>query len=270
MSYTFGGGTGNDIVYTTALALGADNTTCLVAGWWYPTTLTATRGYWSAGNIFGAEVDTTTSEIRLRTDNTTDGQWVTSGAGIVTGKWHFLAFLAATENTTVAGAWRVWVGTADTRPTRITPTVAVSRSGNYTGSTSFYLGNKGTSTLSFQGDIGWAFVGVASTVGVNSPFYIGTSGVISDTEAQLVEDRWITPLWMGRPDMNRIITQSLSNSFSFFQCGLDFPGALGYQVSQLTNPNSRIAPTINGATFSEAQPPVRIPPYTPHVRVLAR
>jgi hypothetical protein len=180
MSYTFGGNTGDDINISLMINLGADNTTCFVAGWWYPTTLTAGRGYWSAGNIFGAEVDTTTSELRLRTDNsTTDGEWVTSGAGIVTNKWHFIAFMNASENTTVPGAWRVWVGDAITAPVIQTPAVSVSRSGDYTGNSAFYVGNKGTDTVAFQGDIGWVMVITTGNLGINSALFTPTNGVIT-------------------------------------------------------------------------------------------
>ena len=259
MSYTFGAGTGDDIAVTSALSLGADNTVTLVAGWWYPTTLTATRGYWSAGSIFGAEVDTTTSEIRMRTDNTTDGQWVTSGAGIVTNKWQFLAFLAATENTTVAGAWRVWVGDENTAPVIQTPAVSVSRSGNYTGSTAVAIGNKGTGTLAFQGDIGWVMLAAASAIGINSPFYVSASGVISDAEAKLVEERWVLPLWRGTPNPCHMVTTTPAGSFTMIHLPFDQQLSIASQWSQSTSPANPLAMTINGATWSENQPPVRLP-----------
>lgn len=260
MSYTFGGATADDIVCTSALNMGADNSASFVAGWWYPTTLTATRGYWSAGNVFGAEVDTTTSEIRLRTDNTTDGQWVTSGAGIDVNRWWFLAFLAATENTTVAGAWRVWVGTADTAPVIQTPAVSVSRSGNYSGATTRYLGNKGTGTLAFQGDIGWGVFASTTTIGINSPFYIGTSGAIADTEARLVEERWVLPLWRGMPNPLHMVTATQAAAFSLVHMALDVLPAQARQWSSSTTPGGvGLAVTVNGATYSQNEPPVRLP-----------
>jgi len=260
MPYTFGGATTDDIAATGQLAAGADNTATFVAGWWYPTTLTATRGYWSAGNVFGAEVDTTTSEFRLRTDNTTDGQWVTSGAGIAINQWWFLAFLNAAENTTVAGAWRVWVGRADLEPAVITPTVATSRSGNYTGSTAWAIGNKGTGSLAFQGDIGWVVTATCNTVGINNPFRIATSGTISDAEARIVYEHWVWPLWRGVPVADRMVTPGLTASFSLIHWPFDQQLAPAQQWSQSTTPGTPLALTVNGATWTENNPPpVRLP-----------
>ena len=74
MAYTFGGATTDDITFASAITIGANSRAALICGWWYPTTLTATRKLWSANStgIVGAEIDTTTSELRLRSDNTTD------------------------------------------------------------------------------------------------------------------------------------------------------------------------------------------------------
>lgn len=260
MAYTFGAGTGDDINITAVGSMGGDNGSVFVAGWWYPTTLTATRGYWSAGNTFGAEVDTTTSEIRLRTDNTTDGQWVTSGAGITVDKWWFIAFLAALENTTVAGDWRVWVGDAETPPQIITPTVAVSRSGNYVGSTAWTIGNKGTGTLAFQGDIGWVTMALSSNVGVLNWSHIATSGVIAATEAEMVERRLVTPLWAGRgPDVHEWSPAAMSNQIGVVHFPLDQQGAPAMQMSGSTSPANPVSLTINGATWTENRPPRCVP-----------
>lgn len=267
MSYTFGGATTDDATGTTASNYGADNTSTLVCGWWYPTTLTATRGYWSAGNVFGAEVDGTTSEIRMRTDNTTDGQWLTSGAGITTDKWWFLAFLNASENTTVAGEWRVWVGDINTRPTEVTVTNPTVRSGNYTGTSTFYLGNKGTGSLAFQGDIGWACILVCAAIGTSNPFTIQTSGVISNDQAEATYRRWIEPIYLGRPLHYQYPTQG-NGTFSVAHFDLTRRAGQRFQWSHGLNPNNGPL-TINGATFSENQPPVCPPidwPNTPPLR----
>jgi hypothetical protein len=255
MSYTFGGATTDDIVATLNATAGADNRGGLIAGWWYPTTLTATRGLWSAGATFGAEIDTTTSELRLRTDNTTDGQWTTSGLGLVVNEWQFLAFLSATENTTVAGAWRVWRGTASQPPVIQTPSVAVSRSGNYTGNADLYAGNKGTGSLAFQGDIGWLVsILSASQPDIKQFPRLAASGVITDAEAAEVERRVVYPLWEGRPNAWEVDSPS---SYILSHYPLDQLGAPGFQVStSLTTFD--LALTINGATWTENQPPVRL------------
>lgn len=268
MSYTFGAAATDDITGGTGFTAGADNGSNLVAGWWYPTTLTATRGYWSFGNTYGAEVDAGTSEIRMRTDNTTDGQWLTSGAGITTNKWWFLAFLNASENTTVAGAWRVWVGDAENHPTEVTVTNPTTRSGNYTGSATFYLGNKGTGSLAFQGDIGWACTVGCAAVGQMNPFTISTSGAISNDEAAETYRRWIEPIYLGRPRMDMYPTQG-NATFNVTHFDLTMPlGAKSTWGHSLNPANTR--PTINGATFSENQPPMRIPHDWPNQRPYPR
>lgn len=267
MSYTFGAGNGDDINCPSSVNLGGDNTNGLVCGWFYPTTLTATRGYWSAGVTFGAEVDTTTSEIRMRTDNTTDGQWLTSGAGITTNKWWFIAWLAATENTTVNGAWRVWVGDNDVRPTEVTVTNPTVRSGNYTSNGTVYAGNKGTGTLAFQGDIGWISFLTTTVVGINTAFGIGTSGVISNGEAELTYNRWVLPLWMGRPDAMKFITATEAASFTVIH--MNFENQMATRWSHGTTPSTALL-TVNGATPSYNAPPTRPPVDWPNMYPLRR
>jgi hypothetical protein len=199
MSYVFGGATGDDFNFATSGTLGGDNNIGLVCGWWYPTTLTATRKLWSCNTtgILGAEIDATTSSLRLKTDNTTDGQW-TVPVGFAVDQWFFLAFLLATENTGVLAAWRVWVGTSDTPPTAATVTVATNPVGNFSGSGSFYIGNAGTGTLAFQGNIA-NIVWLSQTTSVQqpSPLGIATSGVIAADEELRIYNNLVRPMWSG-------------------------------------------------------------------------
>lgn len=258
MAFTFGGNTGDDITATLPTSpLGADNGSSLVAGWWYPTTLTAGRGYWSAANVHGATVGPTTSEMRLTFDNaTTDGVWDSSGAGIVTNEWQFLAWLMATENTTVAGAVRFWRGTADTPPVGVTVTNTTPRSGNYTGSASFTVGNIGTGSLSFQGDIGSIAVLAAGAVGISSPLFIGTSGAIANTQADLVYHRWVWPLWAGAalPIYNNQTTgQTFGAAFINLSVPIPEVRAFAYTANSLL-----VTPTVNTAVFSQAAEPRRL------------
>jgi hypothetical protein len=261
MSYTFGAAATDDIAFTLPISLGGDNRACLVLGWWYPTTLTAGRGYWGAGSIFGAEVDATTSEIRLRTDNaTTDGEWVTSGAGIVVDQWHFLAFLSATENTTVAGDWRVWVATGSTAPRIMTPAVSVARNGNYTASNAFTVGNKGTTSAAFQGDIGWVSVlNMASADSVGSRGFprIAASGVITDAEAEDVGRRWVYPIYCGRPNPQENSWGTTTDPIAVTHLPLDALQAPGAASSQSLSPND-VEMTVSGATWTHHQPPIRL------------
>lgn len=269
MSYTFGGAATDDISVTSQVQFLTDNTVSFVAGWWYPTTLTATRAYWSAGDVAGSVVGGTTSEISMITDNaTTDGVWDTASAGITVNKWWFIAWLAATENTTVPGAWRVWVGDEHNEPVQQTPTNTVTRVGNYTGSTNRTIGNLGTGSLAFQGDIGWVVTLVQNAVSSNSPLWVETSGAIATNEADLVRERWVLPIWRGKPDARFCINNGGSMTFSLLHIDMTQNPAVATQYSSGTSPNERPAITINGATFSENQPPIRFDPYWVHRRAL--
>ena len=269
MSYTFAG-TGDDITASVGLSMCDDGRVALVCGWWYPTTLTATRGYWSVGATFGAEVDTTTSDIRMRTDNTTDGQWLASPCLITVNKWWFIAWLVATENTTVPGAWRVWVGDAERPPTEVPVTNPTVRVGNYTPASAFFIGNKGTATLAFQGDVGWVSCLNLNGPAINNAFTVATSGVIADDQAENTLKRWVLDLWMGRPNLTRFSTLYVtSTDFHVAHFALD-PGALLLQWSHRLEPNSQVVPTINGATYTSHAPPTRPPANWPHLAPYVR
>jgi hypothetical protein len=130
MAYTFGGATTDDIT-TTYLTMGGNSAANLWGCWIYPTTLTAGRFFLSGGDVVGLAVDTTTSEIRFYIDRvTTDTEWVTSGAGIVTNTWQFVCFCWVTLNGNNP-AVRCWVGTEKAPPAEISGSAArlVSPSG---------------------------------------------------------------------------------------------------------------------------------------------
>lgn len=274
MAYTFGAGTGDDITWQNQGSPGGNLSTSLICGWWYPTTLTATRGLWSTGNVFGAEIDATTDELRLRTDNTTDGQWTTTGVDLAVNNWKFIAFFNTCSNTGPAAAWRVWAGSIDSAPVECTVTNAVSPVGNFVSNSSFYLGNKGTGTLAFQGDIGDCGYLLTTTAGASvNPFSIAAVGAVTNTEAQFIYERFVLPFWMGQ---------------GWWQCGvLPYHGTLTvttfdaayactsglFQIrrAQYSSASvfSGVTPTINGATWSQngsPRPLLSDSPYMPAVR----
>lgn len=260
MSYTFGAAASDRINLSTSqpVSWAVDNGSFLVAGWFYPTTLTATRKYWGAGAIIGAQVDTTTSEIRMFTDNTTDGQWLTSGAGIVTNKWQFIAWHAATENTTVAGEWRVWVGDGDTPPTEVTVTNPTPRSGNYTASATSVVGNDTAGTVAFQGDISNVLMIAQNSANSANPLPRQTSGVISNAEAEYVLKKIVEPLWRGDFDPNVLITGA-GNNLNTVVFDLSSNPAVIRCVGGSTGSSAYASVTITGATFTQHEPPRRIP-----------
>lgn len=259
MSLTFGGATGDDVTWTSGLTLGATTRNNLVCGWWRPTTLTATRRLWSAGTIFGAEIAAATSEIVLRTDNTTDGQWTTTGAGLTLNQWQFLAFVASINNTGPAAAWRVWSGTIDTAPIECTVTQNTAPVGNFTGSGSFTIGNAGSAgTVAFQGDIANVAVFThAAVVGADRPFGNAAFGAITATEAQYLYERFVLPFWLGDMTVPNFPNTIAGGS----QWTMEFAALDGNAVNQnvLTADNSGgnsfIAATLSGAAASQLMPP---------------
>lgn len=263
MSYTCGAATGDDIAMSLA-SMGSTSTSCFVAGWWKPTTLTATRGLWSAGNIFGAAIDTTTSELRLRTDNTTDGQWTTTGVGLTVGEWKFLAFANSCNNTGPAAAWVVWSGTGGTAPQQVTVTQATAPNGNFTGSTAPVLGNKGTGTLAFQGEIGPAVFArhAASAFG-----YVPTAtvGTITADEADIVYRRLVLPIWAGIwcPPWLRQPRQGNGLGTAMFVTSLDLAGPHEVDVSTNAAGTPFGAITLNGVTLSQERCPRPMPLQAP-------
>lgn len=276
MAYRFGAGLGDDITWTMATSAGGSSSSILVCGWWYPTTLTATRGLWSCGNTFGAEIDATTDEIRLRTDNTTDGQWFTAGVDLVVDNWKFLAFLNTCNNTGPAAAWRVWAGSIESAPIACSITPDVTPVGNFTASASFYIGNRGTGTFAFQGDVGDVGVYATNTGfgAIQHPFSIATAGTITDTEANFVYERFVIPFWLGRGWANSgclisgAAVAGVTADDVMYACTKNF-----FQVRRrqtVANSSfSGITPTINNAGWSQngsPRPLLSDSPYLPAVR----
>lgn len=167
----------------------------LIAGWFYPTTLTAGRGLWAVDTITGSRIATTTSELNMDTNNVTDGQWLTSGLGLAVDTWRFIAWMLNT-GTAPAAAWRVWAGTVDTAPTEITVTNPTAASGNFTAATAFTLGNRGNSSVAFQGDIGDA-VFIHQGVATAGPLGVAAGGTITQDEADQVYRTLVVPIWKG-------------------------------------------------------------------------
>lgn len=264
MAYTFGGATSDDITFTTNVTIGANSRAVFICGWWYPTTLTTSRTLWSI-NSTGAcslRVGNTTSELMVRTDNTTDGEWETTGANIVVNKWHFIAVLGTFNNTGPTNAWRIWVGDLENAPTMFTPGVTSAPTGNNTGSAAFYIGNAGTGLIPFQGDIGWVFVYTTSAaVGALHPFRIITFGVISTDQERWVYEKYVLPMWEGkgiRGYSGLLQRNGVSNASTDDMLLINLDKTLPI-VQRYTTVNATtfmyLAATINGATPSGNRSP---------------
>ena len=253
MPAIFGAATTDDITITT-VNIHTTATISLVYGWWRPTTLTATRGLWSNGNIIGAEIDATTDELRLRTDNTTDGQWTTAGVDLAVGEWKFIACVRSSLSGTPSAAWRVWAGDITTAPVEATVTNAIAPVGNFVGGASFFLGNKGTASLAFQGEISNAGeIGSSDTAGITThPFGIAAYGAITNAEAAWIYEQFVLPAWSGDYSFAHI---NRTSSVEHWHLSCD---PLFAAVGEVRNSATVLQPaavTVNGATYSDTRDP---------------
>ena len=263
MAYTFGGATGDDINATATVSMGGSSRPSWLSCWFYPTTLTATRGIMSVGNIFGLEIDTATDNLRIRADGTVDGQYTTAGAGIVTNKWHFVGYLSNHNSTGVVAAHRIWIGTADEFPRELTITQVTAATGSFTGGTAMTIGNKGTGALAFQGDIAQAFFAATNVNDAlaNWPF-ISNAGTISNDDAEYVRLQWVNRIYLGK--LGEAMQWAMPNrqngsqqEFAYFPLR---ENANRYRMVRSVAPGAAgetdvLAATVNGATLSLRNPP---------------
>lgn len=255
MSYTFGGATGDDISSaSTGGTIVANNTVNLVTGWWYPTTLTATKGYWAADAATGMRVDSTTSELSLASNRTTDAVWTSSGAGIVINQWHFIALLLTTASGTPA--YRLWISNDGNLPTERTVSVTTAGSGTGTGSTTRCIGNQSSAAgAAFQGDIGQV-VYISSNV-VSAVLPLAVLGTITQPEADRIFNTVVLPIFLGDIPFNvKHQVTSITGTYSTFIADQESIPGLVSELNKGTNValSHRKAPSATNAT---ANPNVR-------------
>lgn len=249
MAWTFGAANNNRFNVNNGVSFGATSRTGFICGWWKPTTLTAGLGYWSVSSALFARIATTTSEIELGTDNTTDGRWTTSGAGIAVDNWYFIAFMLSTLNGTPSAAWRVWVGTELNAPTEVTVNVNTAPAGNFTGTTGVILGQVGsTGNVSFIGDISDCAV-ISQSVNTSGPLTTAAFGAITQAEADFVRERVVLPYWSGIPFPAEVYAMALGNS-AYDACYV--PMSAGYPGAALGSPTPHITTTTGSPSQTSA------------------
>lgn len=255
-SYLFGGGATDAVVLDTLTTMSQDNRQHLITGWWRPTTLTAGRYLVSTGAVdCGAYVHTTTDELVLRVNRTTDSEFTTTGVDLVADEWRFLAFLSAHENTGALDAWRVWAGGVAAPPVACTVTPSVSGSGNSTGGSTLTLGNNNAGSVAFQGQIADVRYLVTSAPTGNSAhiFLTQTSGAIANVEADYVFERFVLPAWEGR-SWERHTGRHLVVQFGWWP-GFENSPWWRTGTAQVVDPTA--VPTFTGVTVSPEGPPRR-------------
>lgn len=264
MALTFGAANTDDATIGLGFTVGSTGTTYFISGWFRPTTLTAGRALWSLGALIFAAIDSTdTSELLLTTDNTTDGNWTTTGAAHATNTWRFFAFMNAANNTGPTASWRAWAGDEVNPPVELTLTNTVSPSGNFTGNANLTLGNKAsTGTAAYQGDIAEvSYIATSSAGALLPPFGLASHPTIAQAEADWIYSTYVVPIWMGRADIAiaRAVLSSASNVEGFHvPLHLDVEGGWGYNQSATTLNGGKM-PSVSGATTSSQHAPRACP-----------
>lgn len=196
MAYTFGGASGDDITWgEVATTWGASGQAGLIAGWYYPTALTTGLALWSSGTVNRAVIASTTTEIDIFLDRTTDAQRTTSGLGLAVDTWQFIAILGAFNNTGAVTNYVVWRGFGTEVPSKVTVNTTVAGTGNVNVNATITIGNIGTAgTSSFQGDISrFDFVyGTAQTA-----LLTVSDGTIPASDEVLIFNELVIPIWRG-------------------------------------------------------------------------
>lgn len=259
MAWTVGAAGTDDMTWAIQNPTGGSTTSGVVAGWIYPTTLTATRGYWSFGNTMGAEIDTTTSELRMKTQNgTTNGEHTTSGLGLAVNTWKFVALFFSVASG--SSGWAAWAGDENNAPVALTVTQAVAPVGSASGSTNFYLGNKGTSaTLAFQGDIGnHVLYRSGMTAGATHEFGVTAYGSpITAASADIVYNRFVLPAWQGEVFSLQSVNSTFGTSNNYECLAFDMDEAARVNAKRLVSgsPPPHLLGTFNGVTKSARRSP---------------
>lgn len=259
MAWTVGGAGSDDMTWAIQNPTGGTTTSGIVCGWVYPTTLTAGRGIWGFGNTMGAEIDTATSELRFKSQRATaNGEFTTTGAGLAVNTWRFLAAFFSFTGTT-GDSWAAWSGDENNAPVPLTVTQAVAPNGTATGSTNFYLGNKGTSaTLAFQGDIGnHVLYRSGMPAGANHEFGITTYGTHTQASIDMVYNRFVLPAWLGDVFSPYSVNSNFgtTNNYECLAFDMDEGAAVNAKRFVSGSPPPHLLGTFNGVTKSARRSP---------------
>ncbi|CAB4146407.1 hypothetical protein UFOVP1008_51 [uncultured Caudovirales phage] len=250
MAFTFGAATGDDITWTeTGSPWGQNQRSGLVAGWYYPTALTAGLALWSFGTVHRAALSATSGEIDVFFQRaTTNTQYTTSGLGLAVNQWHFIAILMNNFNTGVVTTWKVWRSVDTDIPSAVTINVVTAGVGTVTSSVIPTIGNLGSAgTSAFQGDIG-RFDFLVETIA--SSFVGNTSGAIgTESERRIFEDV-VLPIWGG-------------NSPTFFKSGTSSNGGITHTIVDLDRNGDYGRSVRNGGTIVTRDRTVAISGATP-------
>lgn len=206
MPYTFGSATSSRVsIGSVPFAMNGPNRAHIGFAWVHPTTLTAGRTFWSLGaagfwSTVRIAIDTVTNQMRIYTLRaTTNGEYVTSDAGLALNEWRFIAF-AINVGAGVTEQAIAWAGSITEPPKPLTMTVAVVPVGSLnTSGATLTVGNSGANNVAFQGHIA-EYGGLQqdlTTLG-EPPLNLSAAGSFTAAEEVDLLRRFIIPAWEGK------------------------------------------------------------------------
>jgi len=226
MAASSGAATADRFNMTSSFTVGGNNTSSFWCGWWYPTTLTAGRFYANPPGM-NIMVHTTTSELDLFFSlSTTARRLATSGAGITTGKWYFIAILRS-STVSASEVPTVWIGTLDSAPVQQTLTVTVAGSGTTAGGTTMtVVGSAGS--FAWQGYAADFLYFSDATNSILNMFGFAPNNTPSADELNRVYSKFVHPCYRGKyppqPGSRMVLGQSavgVANGFGF-RCNMRY------------------------------------------------
>lgn len=253
MPYTFGAAATDYASQTVPYYLGT-NTVSLVAGWFYPTTLTAGRVLWataSGGQPNQLEIDTTTTQLRFTgSGNTTRGAYTLAGDPITVERWWFYAFAISRSgsNETILA----WLGNETSAPTPMTITTVTPHSGSYTAVVTTFFGNlNATATQAFQGDIGPITI-IAHNNNTLGPLLITAAQSFGTNERDMIQRSIVTPIWNGTIDLRSLYGNLNQTNGQQWPMNDSTSRQLRRESTSLVTTSSL---TISGPTVSQSRAP---------------
>lgn len=214
----------------------------LAAGWIRPATLTAGRNIFGEGSlVWGVKIHTTTSELRIMSDATTDGAYTTSGLGLTVGQWQWVCIMCyiGTSSTMTVKCYTAIESGPMTEVTVVVTTAAVGSFGATAGTNPQNGNQGGGASQAFEGEIE-QFVWMS---GLRNIIILSSAlGTPSTADLEQNVRALVVPLWAGDQE-------------SIMRGGIDF------SATTTQNPWRIVCPFVdcNVATGSNSQNLGRIP-----------
>lgn len=260
MAWTFGGATSDKLVTTGNVQLAASSSMFL-AGWFYPTTLTAARVLWAETATSKIVIGSPTNLLQITLDKSTTDNVINIDVGLQANVWQFIA-LAISVNASSVGVAHGWVGTTDIppNPTAIVGTQVQAGSGSLVSTVAHCIGNLNTiGTVAFQGDIGQIIHIVAQQTAPNQGLSIATAGTITAADDLNIFNNLVNPLYNGILPMEMMLSPAsvaVVYAVDIYDLGCQPPMVVNLtEAAGVTTDTTPLVMTPSGAVWTEARQP---------------